>query len=206
MILRFMHGWGFDAGFWTKLIAELPEWSVRCDDRGYFGAPDIPEPDRPCIIVAHSFGAMRALSASPGQCRGLVAINGFDRFTPGVSPRIVDRTIARFDSDATTVLADFRRGCGDDSPVGPVNPARLRQDLLALRDMDCTTHSAAWRTPILSLQGGSDPLLPTAMREEVFAAARLLERMTHPEGGHLLAVSDAPYCACAIRAFARHVE
>jgi pimeloyl-[acyl-carrier protein] methyl ester esterase len=211
VILLFMHGWGFDAGFWAALAAELPEWRAACDDRGYFGAPRSPAPEGPCIVVAHSFGAMRALAAPPPGCRGLVAINGFDRFTappdaPGVSPRIVDRMIARVDDDPAAVLSDFRRRCGDEGAFGPPDIARLHADLMALRETDYTAASAAWRAPLLSLQGARDPLLPPTMRDGGFSAAPLLERLTHPAGGHLLPVSDAAYCARAIRNFAERAR
>lgn len=205
MILLFRHGWGFDASFWSTLAAQLPAWRAVCDDRGYFGAPDAPDMAEPHIVVAHSFGAMRALSQPVAECRGLIAINGFDRFTPGISPRIVDRMVAKFDSEPAQVLADFRRRCGDDAAFGPANVARLREDLLTLRDGDCTATSANWPVPILSLQGAQDPLLPPPMRDEAFGTAPLLERMTHPTGGHLLPATDAPWCARAIAAFAERL-
>lgn len=205
MILRFLHGWGWDAPFWERLTAALPGWRCEADDRGYFGAPQEPAWDEPCIVVAHSFGAMRALTAMPATCRGLVAINGFDRFTPGVSPRIIERMILRFEKDPTTVLADFRRRCGSEEPFGPLDAERLQTDLQALRDDDRSGEAERWLTPILSIQGGHDPLLPAPMRDAVFAGAPLLERMTHPGGGHLLPLEDASWCARAIAAFAERL-
>lgn len=201
MTLRFLHGWGFDAGFWSGLAAELTGWRALVDDRGYFGMPDPADTDAAHIIVAHSFGVMRALSAPTAACRGLVAINGFDRFVPGVSRRIVDRMIAKFDADPATVLTDFRHRCGETRPFGEIDMVPLRHDLLTLRDGT----SDAVSFPILSLQGANDPLLPAPMRDSVFADAPLLERMTHPGGGHLLPLTDAAWCARAIRAFARHI-
>jgi len=205
-----MHGWGFDASFWKPLAAHLPGRRMAFDDRGYFGAPRHQRPGEPCVVVAHSFGAMRALAAPPPDCRGMVAINGFDRFTAiadaaGVSPRIVERMIARFDSDPAAVLSDFRRRCGEDEPFGPADIDRLRGDLLELRHGDCAAGAALFPAPILSLHGARDPLLPAPMREIAFAAAPLLERTTHPDGGHLLPATDAAYCARAIQAFAEHM-
>jgi pimeloyl-[acyl-carrier protein] methyl ester esterase len=206
VILLFLHGWGFDASFWDELAGLLPEWRSECDDRGYFGARHELAPQEECLIVAHSFGAMRALASPPPRCRGLVAINGFDRFTaagdaPGLSPRILDRMLTRFASEPQEVLSDFRRRCGSDALFGPADVTRLRDDLLALRDGDGRAQSKQWPSPILSLQGAQDPLLPAGMREGVFAEARNCQRHTHPDAGHLLPVSDAPYCARAIRAF-----
>lgn len=201
MILRFLHGWGFDAGFWADLLVKLGDWPAVVDDRGYFGAPAAAETGEPCIVVAHSFGAMRALAAPPDDCRGLVAINGFDRFVPGVSRRIVDRMLTKFDIDPATVLGDFRSRCGETRPFGTIDVAPLRQDLLTLRDGE----SAMWGGPLLSLQGADDPLLPAPVRDSVFADAPLLERITHPGGGHLLPVTDAARCARAIRTFAGRI-
>ena len=248
MILLFIHGWGFDAAFWDELAGLLPGFRTEIDDRGYFGRPYAPRIDGDCVIVAHSFGAMRALAAPPPHWRGLVAINGFDRFTPGVPRRVLDRMIAKFAEEPVTVLAEFRRRCGDNAPFGEPSVTPLRDDLLTLRDGDCSdaeyfraessslggggpqqalegyvhfadgdTPPSALRAatspsrrgakvatatiPILSLQGATDPLLPAAMRDGVFAAAPRLERRLHPTAGHLLPASDAPYCARAIRDF-----
>jgi pimeloyl-[acyl-carrier protein] methyl ester esterase len=209
VILLFLHGWGFDARFWEPLGALLPEHRLAFDDRGYFGAPQSAASGEPCVVVAHSHGAMRALAAPPPACLGLIAINGFDRFTadgdtPGVSPRIVDRMIAKFGEDPAAVLSDFRRRIGDEAPVRAADIDRLQADLIDLRHGDRTAEAAGFPAPILSLQGGRDPLLPAPMRDAAFAGAPLLERMTHPEAGHLLPVSDPAYCARAIRAFAEH--
>jgi len=201
MILLFLHGWGFDARFWIPLLSLLPDCRTACDDRGYSGTPHDPRIDEDCVVVAHSFGTMRALAAPPPRCRGLVAINGFDRFTPGVPRRVLDRMIARFDENPAAVLTDFRRRCGEEAPFGDPFRAPLRDDLVTLRDGDCSPCSAAWPAPILSLQSTDDPLLPAPMRDTVFAAAPHLERRLHPTGGHLLPAADAPYCARAIGDF-----
>ena len=203
--LRFLHGWGFDASFWAQVIAEMPDMKIDCDDRGYFDRETIPKANAPFIFVTHSFGSMRALSGPKALCRGMVAINGFDRFTPGVPPRVVERMISKFESDPTAVLGDFRRRCEDYSTFGPPNIERLRTDLIALREMDCTAASAAWSTPTLSVQGAADPILSAAMRQEAFAEMPIVERITHPTGGHLLPISAPRYCARAIEAFAAKV-
>lgn len=207
MILRFLHGWGFDAGFWAPLAALLPEWPGAADDRGYFGEPRaLADDGAPCLIVAHSFGTMRALQGLPAGCRGLVAINGFDRFTaapdvPGVPLRTLDRMIARFADAPDAVLDDFRRRCDSEAPFGAIAPGPLHADLLALRDDDRRADSGRAGIPILSLQGALDPILPPALRARVFAAAAQAERDEHPAAGHLLPLTHAPYCAGAIRGF-----
>lgn len=205
MILLLRHGWGFDAGFWDELAAALPAWRIVRDDRGYFGAAAEPDLAEPHIVVAHSFGAMRALAQPSAACRGLVAINGFDRFTPGISRRVVDRMIARFEHEPAAVLAEFRRRCGDERPFGSADAGRLQGDLVMLRDGDCSAAAAALPMPILSLQGALDPLLPAPMREQAFAAGLVVERRIHPHGGHLLPFTQAAWCARAVAAFAERL-
>lgn len=204
MKLLFYHGWGFDSAIWEGVASQFSD-SVF-SDRGYFGAPREPDLAGEFVAVTHSFGTMRLLAAIPPDCRGIVAINGFDRFAasdefPGVSPRIVERMIKRFGETPGEVLAEFRKHCGSDAAFAAFDPARLLEDLEALRDGDCRENAAACALPILSVQGARDPLLPLAMREAVFAASGRCERRTHESGGHLLPLQEPAYCAKAVCAF-----
>ncbi len=206
MTLLFVHGWGFDADIWRDVAALLEDFPQAFAERGYFGAARDPEVNGPVIAVAHSFGAMRVLRDPPRRCRGLIAVNGFDCFTargdfPGVAPRVVDRMIMRFDHAPETVLGDFRRRCGAGPPPSVFHTPPLRHDLLALRDMDCREDSARWTAPMLSLQAAGDPILSPGMHEKVFAAAPHVARATGQTAGHLLPLTDAVYCARAIRQF-----
>ncbi|MFD1958014.1 methyltransferase domain-containing protein [Novosphingobium panipatense] len=117
MKLLFAHGWGFDRHFWAPLAALLPEWDHAIDDRGYFGEPCEPLLEGPCLAVTHSFGTMRVLAALPAGLVGIVAINGFERFTAlpgraGVPTRVLDRMLRRFENDPIGVLNDFHANCG----------------------------------------------------------------------------------------------
>lgn len=207
----FVHGWGFDTTLWDRLAPLLPEWPSDRLDRGYFGQFQEPSPTTPFVAVAHSFGAMLMLRGMPAECRGLIAINGFERFsaTPnraGVAPRVLDRMIARFDEDAPAVLAEFRRRCGWMAPFQNIERERLRQDLRTLRDGDYREQAARFARPILSVQGGADPILPTGLRESAFASASVVNYATSPGGGHLLPVTDPDFCANQIRVFASRCQ
>lgn len=199
MKLLFAHGWGFDQAFWQPLAGLLDEWPQAIDDRGYFGTPCAPRVDGPCLAVTHSFGTMRILADPPPGLAGIVAINGFERFTalsgkPGVAPRVVDRMLRRFDEDPRGVLAEFRRACGCGKPFDAIDPAPLRADLLRLRDA-CPPLP---QVPIVALTGGRDPILPVQMRETVFAGCDV-RRLQDEAAGHLLPLENPALCAMAIR-------
>jgi pimeloyl-[acyl-carrier protein] methyl ester esterase len=75
---------------------------------------------------------------------------------------------------------------------------RLREHLALLRDADERSRSARWRTPIFSLQGGCDPILPAAAHDQLFAGAGQVTRFVHPSGGHVLPTSDPSWCMSRI--------
>ncbi|MEE4451895.1 alpha/beta hydrolase [Novosphingobium resinovorum] len=195
----FAHGWGFDRHFWEPLTALLPEWAHVIDDRGYFGAPHEPAVEGPCIAVTHSFGTMRVLAAPPPGLAGIVAINGFERFTavpgrPGVPVRVLDRMLRRFETDPRGVLAEFRKTCGSTYAFGEIDPEALAADLLRLRD----AAPSLLDVPILAIHGGADPLLPPEMRAATFTGAQV-RRIDHEAGGHLLPLQAPQLCVPAIR-------
>lgn len=199
MKLLFAHGWGFDRHFWNPLIGLLPEWEAAADDRGYLGAPLAPEMDGPCLAVTHSFGTMRVLADPPPGLVGLVAINGFERFTalpgkPGVPVRVVDRMLHRFETAPHAVLAEFRKTCGADESFGEIDPAPLQADLLRLRD----ARPPLPRVPVVAVHGGRDPLLPSDMRAAAFAGCDV-RRLDHETAGHLLPLENPELCAQAVR-------
>jgi pimeloyl-[acyl-carrier protein] methyl ester esterase len=208
LTLLFMHGWAFDASLWRDLSPRLADFRCVAADRGYFGEPVVPETDGPVIVVAHSLGAMLALASPPGDCRGLIAVNGFDRFvagpdSPGVAGRIVERMLDRLPAEPEQVVRDFRRRCREAEAFGLADVQRLKADLAFLRNGDCRGQTAAAPFPILSLQGADDPILPLALRDAAFKRAPHLQYAVCPDGGHLLPLSHADWCAEKIAEFAR---
>lgn len=194
MKLLFAHGWGLDRHVWDALAPLLADWEQVRDDRGYFGEPLAPPLGGPCIAVTHSFGTMRVLADPPPGLAGIVAINGFARFTaragsPGVPVRVVDHMLRRFEQDPRAVLASFRTSVGAVSAFPDPDPVPLRADLLRLRDGQPPLPAV----PIVSVQGENDPLLPAAMRETVFDSGKV-RRISLP-GGHLLPLEAPDLCA-----------
>ncbi|HKT86592.1 MAG TPA: alpha/beta hydrolase [Novosphingobium sp.] len=199
MKLLFAHGWGFDRHFWDGLARLLPQWEQVRDDRGYFGDPLPLNVTGPCIAVAHSFGTMRILADPPAGLAGLVAINGFERFTalrgrPGVPFRVVDLMLRQFDRDPRAVAGEFRRRLGCEEPFAEIDPGPLRADLLRLRD----ARPPLPAVPVLVLHGAADPLLPEAMREACFPGIGA-RRLQHETAGHLLPLEDPHLCAQVVR-------
>ena len=203
MKLVFVHGWGFDARLWDAVIACLPDADMVRFDLGYFGERLWPVVEGPCLAITHSFGAMALLADPPAGCRGLVAINGFDRFTqmsgrPGVPSRVLDRMIARMESDPDGVLRDFHARLGSAVPEGTLHVDRLLQDLAAMRDGDRRGAVADWGRPLVALDGADDPLLTPSVRQAQFVSATDLERETVEGGGHVLPVTHPRLCAAWI--------
>jgi len=197
--LLFAHGWGFDRTFWTPLADLLTDLPLEIDDRGYFGTPKTVVVGGPCLAITHSFGTMRVLAEPPANLVGVLAIDGFARFSasadyPGVPIRVLDRMLRRFGEDPRAVLADFRRQCGAEAAFGEIDAALLHGDLVRLRNEEASLPAV----PIISLQGARDPLLPEAMRAQAFrnAAVRRIECET---GGHLLPLEAPEFCAQTVR-------
>ena len=210
-MLLLVHGWGFDSRSWDRLRAEMPEWSFECMDRGYFGTPHEPSLERPFLAITHSFGTIRMLRDPAPNCRGLIAINGFDCLVTkpgfeGVPSRVLDRMIDRFDDNPSDVLSAFRRRCGCNEGRSIVNGPKLREDLVALRQADSRADAANFILPILSIQGRIDPILPCDLADRVFASAPSVVRVSSPSDGHLLPLSNPRFCAEHIRLFENSCE
>ena len=193
--LLLLHGWGFDARLWDPLADMLSGYNFVRWDRGYFGEAAEPMVDAPAAAVGHSLGAMLLVDRIAAKTP-LIAINGFDRFTgEGATPRrVVDRMSARFAQTPEAVLNDFRARCGAPPAERRICGERLATDLALL----ASHHAPSVPKRILALHGGQDPILPASLRETTFPGAI---RNTRADGGHLLPVTHAGWCAEQIKAF-----
>ncbi|WP_232317265.1 alpha/beta fold hydrolase [Parasaccharibacter apium] len=206
MTLHFLHGWGYDASFWTPLRQHLPEFRHVCADAGYFGAatrPDLPE--TPFWAVGHSAGACSLLALEAPHCLGLISINGFARFTrdedfpDGVPERILHRMIRQLDRQPRDVLHQFRQMCGETDPVLPttLDHEALKTGLAALAGMDHRPLLPRWEGRLHSLHSPDDPLSPA--RNGLGPAANGISL----PGGHLLPLTHPQDCAILLRRIIR---
>lgn len=200
MTLVFVHGWGFDAGFWDPLRECLGHPHSVAVDLGFRGEPVMPEWPEGGVAIGHSLGLLWLLKTRPFRWRTLIAVNGFTRFTKaadfsnGVPARLIDRMIAKADADHPAVAADFLTRCGLAEPeTEDLHKDALIEGLQWLAEWDCR---AGLTTPVLALAGRLDPIAPPAMTEDCFPADAIRWQQ---EGGHLLPLTHPHWCAETIR-------
>jgi pimeloyl-[acyl-carrier protein] methyl ester esterase len=198
--LLLVHGWGFDASFWTPLRAELGDIPSTAWDLGFLGSSSRPAlPDGvPVVAVGHSMGLLWLLHERPAAWRRLVSINGFSRFAKadglpqGVAPRLLERMIVKLAETPGAVYADFMSRCGlAQPPTDGIDAAALEWGLRALADWDCRGAAQV----DLALAGRSDPVAPPALSEALFPPPLA---QWH-DGGHLLPLTDPVWCAQQLR-------
>ena len=204
--LLFAHGWAYDANIWGGIRSRLGDPACTLWERGYYNYPDEPDPPPgPYIAVGHSFGTMRLLGSMPAGAIGFVAICGFARFSaaedyPGTPARVLDRMLAKAQLSPLSVIAEFRARCGTPgTKVYEFMADRVMDDLNALRDGDERVAAAALDIPVLTLNGGADPIVSAAMSEASFPKAA---RAIMAGVGHLLPMRAPDWCAQQISAFA----
>jgi pimeloyl-[acyl-carrier protein] methyl ester esterase len=205
----FVHGWGFNAGVWTDVAAHLPEATTTLIDLGFVaGGPASPNarddwPDD-AIAVGHSLGLMWLLQEGGGRFRGLVSIQGFDRFCPHV-PEVrvaaLKRGLAR---DPGGTMQAFWRSCGAPAFAGveALDVARLDQGLDWLMHWDAEAAKKSLECPVLTLASKDDAIVPPAMSEAVWGQNAIL---WSPDGGHVLPLRHPDWCARHVAEFADSV-
>ncbi len=83
-----VHGWGFNARIWAELVPHLGGADITLVDLGFVtGGPKGQEAwPEDAIAVGHSLGVLWLLKQEAHRFKGLVSIQGFDRFCPHVAP------------------------------------------------------------------------------------------------------------------------
>jgi len=204
----FIHGWGFNARLWSEVVRRLPDAEISLVDLGFVaGGPeatlDWPEDAvaQDTIAVGHSLGVLWLLKERRDGFKGLVSIQGFDRYCPHVPPSRVAALKRGLARDAHGTLQAFWRSCGAPVVAGPeaLNVARLDEGLDWLMHWDAEGAKKSLRCPILTLAARDDVIVPPAMTEAVWG-----EKTIHwsPDGGHVLPLRHPDWCARHVLEFA----
>jgi pimeloyl-[acyl-carrier protein] methyl ester esterase len=141
------HGWGFGSEFWAGWVARFGLLgSLRCADRGYFGATQSVEFEQVesfKILLTHSYGLHWCPVEQLRSADLLICLAGFGSFHPddGAERRRSERRVARMinvlGTEPESVLTEFWRNClGRDAEETSVKTPDLTQANWALLDRD----------------------------------------------------------------------
>ena len=210
MIPQFLytHGWAMDGSLWDGVRGRLGGRAGATRDLGYFADPFDPPPDgRPVIAVGHSLGVMQTLDRPPPGLVGMVAINGFSRFSAGldhdagIPVRLLHRMLQRLQQEPDATATAFRDRCGLAGALpGPARLPALERGLELLCQGDFRQACRNLRVPVLALAGRKDSIVPPAL-----SAACFDEILWEEEAGHLLPVTHPDFCARALADFAGRI-
>jgi pimeloyl-[acyl-carrier protein] methyl ester esterase len=206
----FVHGWGFNAAIWRDLIRFMRTSEVSLVDLGFIvgGPPSASAWPRDSIAVAHSLGLLwllhRAGEAGSAPFRGLVSIQGFDRFCPPIPSTRVAGMRRELRRDAYQTLASFWQACDTEPFAQPeaLNIARLDEGLGWLMDWDVRQARANLACPALALAARDDTIVSEAMSKAIWGEDNIHWSQT---GGHVLPLRQPEWCARHVLDFAHAV-
>lgn len=187
-MILFVHGWGYDAGFWDPVRAALDRVPSTALDLGYFGAANIALPPDITLLVGHSLGFLWLARHNALTHLPLIGINAFPRFLeaedyrPAVAPRVLERMKRRIINDTRGVLGDFWARAGATSPGREPDAAALAEGLGHLAAWDERENLAARASPTRLIAGEEDAIVPAAMTEMAFKGSTI----AWLRGGHAL--------------------
>jgi len=202
MKLVFAHGWSFDAAFWHPLHQALGQPEAVFLERGYGSAPAFTAlPEDPFIMIGHSAGVLWALTRDLSSCRGVIAFNGFSRFSQsedfasGTPKRVLTRMRSRLACATLETITQFRQQFEPFLPCDTMlDKQALEAGLTELLETDGREAARGWGRALTAIHGAQDELVSTAMHEASFP-----EATRHVmEGGHLLPVTAPHACAALI--------
>lgn len=207
--LLLVHGWGYDAGFWDRLVPLLPGRRIHRVEGGHLGAepvwPTVPDGG---LVVGHSAGFPALLQRDLSGCAGMVAVNAFTRFRSGdgfagVPDRVLLLMRQGLAADPDQTLRRFRTRCGDvsapDLDARTTVAAGLRAGLDALRAVDQRRALQDAGLPVLALAARDDAIVTPAHTEACFPPSMI---RWSQDGGHVLPLLRPEWCAAMIDAFA----
>jgi len=207
MHIVLIHGWGFHAGIWSDVVGHLGDARVTLVDLGFVsgGPPGKAEWPEDAIAVGHSLGVLWLLARGQGRFKGLVSIQGFDRFCPHVAPSRVAALQRGLESDPDATMQAFWRSCGAPGFALPqsLNVPRLQEGLEWLMHWDAREAKEGLDCPVLALAAKDDAIVPPAMSEAIWGGKSLV---WSPDGGHVLPLIHPRRCAKHVLEFANSVS
>lgn len=172
-------------------------------------------PDEPCVVIAHSLGALLALRNSliSENIKAIVLIGGFAKFIqsePEYPDGKPESGIAMMQNmmklSPKMVLNKFYQAAVDPSDFsiafpGKADVASLKSGLQYLRDTDLRKTIKDINTPLLILHGDSDKIVSAKLAE--FLAENIPEAKLHilKNAGHALPFTHTQECLKLINEF-----
>jgi pimeloyl-[acyl-carrier protein] methyl ester esterase len=198
-----VHGWGFNARIWADVVPHLGDANVTLIDLGFVAGGPKGQDDWPedAVAIGHSLGVLWLLKQGGQRFKGLVSIQGFDRFCPHVPPARVAALKRGLIRDPGGTMQAFWRSCGAPDYADPeaLAVARLDQGLDWLMHWDAEDAKADLPCPVLALGSRDDAIVPPAMTEGVWQGQDVL---WSPDGGHVLPMRHPAWCARNVLEFA----
>ncbi len=199
----FVHGWGFHAGMWADVVANIEGAEVTLVDLGFVSGGPRGKADWPpdAIAVGHSLGLLWLLQQGGGRFRALVSVQGFDCFCCHIAPSRVAALKRGLERDPGATLQAFWRSCGAAGFALPeaLNVAGLDQGLDWLMHWDARKAKDQLACPVLALASRDDPIVPPLMSEAIWQKAELI---WSPDGGHVLPLRHPRWLARHVLEFA----
>lgn len=205
-MILFVHGWGYDAGFWDPMRSEIGNLPSATLDLGFFGAGNDRVPEDVTMLVGHSLGFPWLLRQPALAKLPLIGINAFPRFLeaedyrPAMASRILERMHQRLATAPGVVLAEFWGRAGATGPTGAPDIGALAEGLEWLADWDERANLTARTSPVHLIAGGQDAIVPAEMTRMAFGDSAIFWLS---EGGHALPRTHARDVAAIVRAFAQ---
>jgi pimeloyl-[acyl-carrier protein] methyl ester esterase len=204
-----VHGWGFNAGIWRELVRQIGgNAGAKQLNLGFIrgGPEDAGDWPQDAVAIGHSLGLLWLLRhKNQRRFKGLVSIQGFDRFSPPIPRRRLASMRRELAGDPAATLASFWRGCGTEPFAAPstFDLPRLDEGLCWLMDWDETATKASLDCPILALAARDDAIVPPSMSAAIWGEENVI---WSERGGHVLPLARPEWCAQHVLDFAHDLE
>ena len=209
MKLVLVHGWGFNAGVWDKLIPLLDGHEIFLIDLGFIRGGPTASHDMPAgsLCIGHSFGVMWLLKHGPRPMRALVSIAGFDCLHKYVPKDVLEEMRDGLRRDPHAQMQQFWKNAGFDGhePTGELDGGGLRGGLDWISTWDAGEELKHLGAPVLALASKDDRVVREDASETIWGGG-MAELHWLGEGGHLLPLTQPEWCAEHINRFADDLE